>query len=187
LLLALLLLPLGSHASQIGGDFSLTDHRGAPFNLQQMRGKVVLLFFGYTHCPDICPTELASVAAVLDALKERAAGVQGLFITVDPERDTPEVLASYVPYFSSMLIGLTGSAEEIGRVAAQYRARYRKQPRDDGRYAMEHSAQLHVIDTAGSLVTAIPYGLPAEHILNVVDELLRRRSGERLPQAGAPE
>jgi len=177
LLLGLLLLTAGAGASQLGGDFTLTDQHGERFQLDQLRGKVVLLFFGYTYCPDICPTELASIAAVFDALEERALQVQGLFVTVDPERDTPEVLNNYVRYFHEDLIGLTGTAAEIERVALQYRVRYSKHELDDGNYTIDHSAQLYVIDREGTLTSAVPYGLPAEHVLNVVDDLLR--TGDR--------
>jgi len=177
LLLGLLLLTAGSGASQLGGDFTLTDQHGERFQLDQLRGKVVLLFFGYTYCPDICPTELASIAAVFDALEERALQVQGLFVTVDPERDTPEVLNNYVRYFHEDLIGLTGTAAEIERVALQHRVRYSKHELDDGNYTIDHSAQLYVIDREGTLTSAVPYGLPAEHVLNVVDDLLR--TGDR--------
>jgi len=177
LLLGLLLLTAGSGASQLGGDFTLTDQHGERFQLDQLRGKVVLLFFGYTYCPDICPTELASIAAVFDALEERALQVQGLFVTVDPERDTPEVLNNYVRYFHEDLIGLTGTAAEIERVALQHRVRYSKHELDDGNYTIDHSAQLYVIDREGTLTSAVPYGLVAEHVLNVVDDLLR--TGDR--------
>ena len=177
LLLGLLLLTAGSGASQLGGDFTLTDQYGERFQLDQLRGKVVLLFFGYTYCPDICPTELASIAAVFDALEERALQVQGLFVTVDPERDTPEVLNNYVRYFHEDLIGLTGTAAEIERVALQHRVRYSKHELDDGNYTIDHSAQLYVIDREGTLTSAVPYGLVAEHVLNVVDDLLR--TGDR--------
>lgn len=165
----------GLGTSVVGGDFVLTDQDGNRFQLQQLRGRVVLLFFGYTYCPDICPTELTSVAAVLDALEEKEDRVQGLFVSVDPERDTPAVLKNYIPYFNAKLIGLTGTAAQIAAVAEQYRVRYRKHQRDDGRYTMDHSALLYVIDPMGALVAAIPYGLPAEHILNVVEELLATR------------
>ena len=172
LLLGLALLTAGAGASRLGGDFTLTDQHGECFRLDQLRGKVVLLFFGYTYCPDICPTQLASIAAVLAALEERALQVQGVFVTVDPERDTPEVLNNYVRYFHEDLIGLTGTAAEIERVARQYRVRYSKYERDDGHYTMDHSAQLYVIDREGTLTSTIPYGFPAEHVLNVVDDLL---------------
>jgi cytochrome oxidase Cu insertion factor (SCO1/SenC/PrrC family) len=156
----------------IGGDFSLTDQAGQPFRLAQLRGKVVLLFFGYTFCPDICPTELANLSAVLNELPHAGDQVQGVFVTVDPERDTPRVLADYVGYFSRHLIGLTGSPDQIAQVAEKYRVKYRKNPRPGGAYSVDHSVNLYVIDRAGELATVIPYGLPPEHVLEVVRRLL---------------
>lgn len=179
MLMGLALIPVVPQAVPLGGDFQLTDQNGQPFHLHQLRGKVVLLFFGYTYCPDVCPTELASLAAVFEALEERAAEVQGVFVTVDPERDTPQVLNNYVRYFHAGLLGLTGSAAEIERVAQQYHVKYRRHERDGGDYAMDHSAQLYVIDREGELSSAIPYGLPAEHVLNVVSDLLRSGSGQK--------
>jgi len=156
----------------LGGDFSLTDQDGRLFELQQLRGKVVLIFFGYTFCPDICPTELATVAAVLNELEDDSEQVQGVFVSVDPERDNPQILKSYIGYFNKHLIGLTGSPDEIERVANRYRVKFRKQPRTDGAYSMDHSANLYVIDRTGQLFAVIPYGLPPEHVLGVVRRLL---------------
>ncbi len=160
----------------IGGDFSLTNQHGHPFQLQQLRGKVVLMLFGYTFCPDICPTELASLAAVLKQLEGAAEQVQGVFVTIDPARDTPEVLKDYVGYFGKDLIGLSGSLDEVERVAGQYRVKYRKQPRPGGAYSMDHSADLYVIDRSGQLFAVVPYGLPPEHVLGVVQRLLESDS-----------
>lgn len=159
----------------LGGDFSLTDQFGNQFELQQLRGKVVLLFFGYTYCPDICPTELSSINMLLRQLQGDAEQVQGIFVSVDPERDTPEVLKKYLAYFNKSLIGLTGSSEEVATVAAQYRAKYAKHERTDGPYSMDHSASLYVIDRVGKLSTVIPYGLPPEHMLGVVQHLLHEQ------------
>lgn len=156
----------------IGGDFSLTNQYGQPFQLQELRGKVVLMFFGYTSCPDICPTELSNLAAVLNELEGAAEQVQGIFVTIDPERDRPEVLKDYVGYFSKDLIGLTGSSGQIEEVAGKYRAKYRKTPRPGGAYSMDHSADLYVIDQSGQLFAVVPYGLPPEHVLGVVRRLL---------------
>ena len=156
----------------IGGDFSLTDQDGRLFQLQQFRGKVVLVFFGYTFCPDICPTEMANLSAVLHELKDAPERAQGVFVTVDPERDTPQVLKHYVSYFNEHLIGLTGSPDQIDRVARQYRVKYRKNRRPGGAYSMDHSANLYVIDPTGRLATMVPYGLPPEHVLGIVRRLL---------------
>jgi protein SCO1/2 len=156
----------------IGGDFSLTDQDGRSFQLNQLGGKVVLLFFGYTFCPDICPTELASLAAVLNALEDDTEQVQAVFVTVDPERDTPEVLKSYVSYFNKNLIGLTGSSDQIAQVTNRYRVKFHKHSRPGGAYSIDHSANLYVINRAGQLAMVVPYGLPPEHVLSVVRHLL---------------
>ncbi len=160
-----------------GGDFTLTDQTGTPFSLTQLRGKLVLLFFGYTYCPDICPTELSHVAAVLDALGEEAAGVQGLFVSLDPDRDTPAVLRNYTHYFNQGLIGLTGTQAEVDRVAGQYQVRYSRHALANGSYSLDHSANLYVIDRQGALAAVVPYGLPPEHLLNLVRDLLDRSRG----------
>jgi cytochrome c peroxidase len=113
--------PKTQKTNTVGGDFTLTDHHGKSFNLTQLRGKIVLIFFGYTHCPDVCPTELARMAQLLKQLGDDADKVQGLFISVDPERDTPAILSQYVPYFHTSLIGLTGSQDQVQAVADAYR------------------------------------------------------------------
>jgi len=158
----------------VGGDFSLIDDDGRPFELTQLRGKLVLLFFGYTFCPDICPTELSNLAAVLDALGPKADRVQGLFVSLDPHRDTPSVLHDYTRYFSEALIGLTGTPAQVERVAQQYRVRYQRHEQADGRYSLDHSANLYVIDGEGRLAAVVPYGLPPEHVLELVRDLLAK-------------
>ena len=162
-------------AAAPGGDFSLTDQNGGRFDLQQLRGKVVVLLFGYTYCPDICPTELSNLAAVFDALQAQASQVRGVFVSLDPERDTPKVLKDYVGYFSPDLIGLTGSPQAIARVARQYKVKYSKHATANGGYSLDHSANLYVIDKTGKLDTVVPYGLPPEHLLRVVRSLLENK------------
>ncbi|WP_456446658.1 SCO family protein [Thiolapillus sp.] len=178
-LLGLLLFLVPAHAAT-GGDFSLTDQHGKPFQLQQLRGKVVLLFFGYTSCPDVCPTELAGISRVLKLLKADAAKVQGVFVSVDPGRDSPKVLAEYVRYFDESLIGLTGSPSEIETVAKQYQVSYSKHPNPGGGYAMDHTANLYVIDPNGKLFAIVPYGFPPEHVVDVVKEILTNPAGKDL-------
>lgn len=157
---------------KIGGDFQLKDHRGQPFELNQLEGKLVMLFFGYTYCPDICPTELGNMAAVFDALGEQAERVQGVFVSLDPARDTAEVLANYVSYFHPEMLGLTGSQVEIERVTQQYRVSYQRHERADGGYSIDHSANLYLINTEGELTAVVPYGLPPEHVLEMVQGIL---------------
>ncbi|MCU7848198.1 MAG: SCO family protein [Candidatus Thiodiazotropha sp. (ex Lucinoma kastoroae)] len=159
-------------AAEMGGDFSLLDQDGSPFQLQQLRGKVVLLFFGYTYCPDVCPTELSNISAVLSGLEHQADQVQGLFITLDAERDKPKVLKDYTGFFNKDLIGLTGSQADIDQVAAQYRVKFQKHITGKDHYSIDHSANLYVIDRNGQLATVVPYGFPPEHVLDVVQHLL---------------
>ncbi len=171
-LLVLSLFIAAVHAAGVGGDFSLTDQHGQPFQLQQLRGKVVLLFFGYTSCPDVCPTELAGISKVLKSLKADIAKVQGLFVSVDPERDSPEILAEYVRYFDASLIGLTGSQSDIETVTKQYQVSYGKHPTPGGGYSMDHTANLYVIGANGKLFAIIPYGFPPEHVVDMLKEML---------------
>jgi len=139
-----------------GADFGkaleLTGHDGRPRTLADFRGKVVVLFFGYTHCPDICPTTLADMAAVMKKLGPDAARVQVLFVTVDPQRDTPEVLAKYVPAFDPGFLGLSGDAEATQRTAKEFKIFYELRPAGTpGAYTVDHSAQSYVLDAQGRL------------------------------------
>ncbi|MEW8231807.1 MAG: SCO family protein [Candidatus Thiodiazotropha endolucinida] len=161
-----------ANTEELGGEFSLTDHNNNPFELRQLQGKLVLLFFGYTYCPDICPTELANVAAVLNELDDQGDQVQGLFVSLDPGRDSPEVMRDYVHYFNKGLVGLTGSEDEVAQVARQYRVNYKRHEREDGGYSIDHSANLYLIDGKGKLTAVVPYGMPPKHILDLVRGLL---------------
>jgi len=139
-----------------GADFgralALTGHDGKPHSLEEFRGKAVVLFFGYTHCPDICPTTLADTAAALKKLGADASRVQVLFVTVDPERDTPQVLAQYVPAFDPGFLGLYGDAQATQRAAKEFRIFYAKNPSSTpGSYTVDHSAQTFVFDPQGRL------------------------------------
>ena len=139
-----------------GADFgkalSLTGHDGKPRTLADFRGKLVVLSFGYTHCPDVCPTTLADTAAALKQLGAAAARVQVLFVTVDPERDTPALLAQYVPAFDPSFLGLTGDAAAIEKAAKEFKIFYEKRPgAAPGAYTVDHSAQSYVLDREGRL------------------------------------
>ena len=156
----------------IGGDFTLTDHNGKPFSLKSQRGKLVLIFFGYTYCPDICPTELSALSTVLKSLEKDVDKVTALFITVDPERDTVDKLKNYVHYYSPHLIGLTGSKEDIDKVTKAYHVQYKIHPHKstDKNYIVDHSASLYVVNQQGKLDQIIPFGLPVKHIQTVISE-----------------
>ena len=157
-------------ANKLGGDFQLTDHNGNHFDLKQLRGKISLLFFGYTHCPDVCPTELANMARLLKQLDTESDNVQGLFVSVDPTRDTPERLSQYVPYFHPKLIGLTGSAADVKTVTSAYKVHSNVQKTEgkDLQYLVDHSANLFIIDGNGKLAQIVPFGFPQAHILEAV-------------------
>lgn len=132
----------------IGGAFALTDEDGRSVTDQTYRGKWVLVFFGFTHCPDVCPTALNDISIVLDQLGPRADKVQALFISVDPERDTAQLLKEYTGSFHPNIVGLTGTAEQIAAAAKAYRVYYKKVPTDDG-YTMDHSAITYVMSPDG--------------------------------------
>ena len=136
--------------STIGGDFRLTDHTGRVRSLSDFRGKVVAIFFGYTHCPDVCPTALAELAQTVKRLGARGDEVQILFITVDPARDTQKVLAQYVPAFDPRFLGLYGDPATTAKVAAAYKVFFAPQPPNvSGNYTVDHSAAIFVIDSRG--------------------------------------
>lgn len=153
--------------SAFRADFELTDHTGMVRTQEDYAGRWMLVFFGFANCPDVCPTTLAEVAAVMDGLDEDAAQVQPLFITIDPERDTPSVLADFLPRFEAGIVGLTGSPDQIDRTADSFHIFYEKveEAAAPGGYTMGHSSQLFLFDPEGGYVKAWSYGTPAEEIL----------------------
>jgi protein SCO1 len=135
-----------------GKSLELTDHRGTLRRLADFRGKAVVLFFGYTHCPDVCPTTLADMAQAMRQLGADAERVQMLFVTVDPERDTQTALARYVPAFDPRFLGLRGDLEATRRAAQEFKIYFEKRPgKTPGEYSVDHSAQSYVIDPQGRL------------------------------------
>jgi protein SCO1/2 len=157
-----------------GRDFALTDHHGKPRTLADFRGKVVVLFFGYTQCPDVCPTTLAELAEVMRQLGPDAARVQVLFATIDPERDTAQLLAQYVPAFNPTFLGLRGDDDATARTAKEFRVFYQKQPgRTPDTYTMDHSAGTFVFDPQGRLRVYVSYGQGPEVFVHDIRELLR--------------
>lgn len=162
-------------AVAIGGPFHLTDHTGRAVTEASFRGRLMLIFFGFTHCPDICPTELQVIAEVLDRLGPQADRLVPLFITVDPDRDTPEALARYVELFDPRIVGLTGTAEQIAAVARAFRVYYAKvHPPDATTYTMDHSAFLYLMDAEGRLVALFRPGTGAAEIAAAIAAHLRR-------------
>jgi protein SCO1/2 len=142
---------------QIGGPFTLTTHRGETVTDETFRGKFMLIFFGFTHCPDVCPTELAKFAQVLQVLGPAANTVQPLFITIDPERDTAEALARHISLFDERILGLTGTPEQIAAVTKNYRVYYAKAPSESaGDYLMDHSSFAYLMAPDGSFIDVFP-------------------------------
>ncbi|WP_198374327.1 SCO family protein [Neoroseomonas rubea] len=134
----------------LGGPFTLTDHTGRAVTERDFAGRAVLLYFGYTYCPDVCPTELGTIAAALDAMGPAGERVTPVFVTIDPERDTQAALADYVSRFHPRMVGLTGTAEQIAQAARAYRVYYAKvRPRDLGDYLMDHSSFIYFVGPDG--------------------------------------
>jgi protein SCO1/2 len=159
--------------AEFARDFQLTDHNGKARTLADFKGKVVVIFFGYTYCPDACPTTMGELALVMKELGKDAARLQVLFITVDPERDTPAVLSKYVPAFHPDFLGLYGDADATARTAKEFRIIYQKQPLKDGGYTVDHSAGSYLYDTAGRVRLFAQYGQGAQPLLHDIRLLLQ--------------
>ena len=160
--------------ASFGKTLELKDHNGQPRTLADFKGKVVTLFFGFTHCPDVCPTTLVEMANVMKELGSDAGRVQVLFVSVDPERDTADVLKRYVPAFHPSFLGLTGNAEEIARAAKEFKIYYQKQKLPGGGYTMDHSAGTYILDSEGRLRLFAQYGAGAPALLHDIRQLLKR-------------
>jgi protein SCO1 len=157
----------------IGGPFTLVGRDGKTVTDRAFRGKYMLVFFGFTHCPDICPAELQVMSAALDALGPKANEIIPIFITLDPERDAPPVVTGYVMNFSPRFVGLTGSPEQIAEAAKAYRVTYSKFQEDEtkpGDYSIDHSALVYLMGKDGEYLTHFAYGTPAAKMA----ETLRR-------------
>jgi cytochrome oxidase Cu insertion factor (SCO1/SenC/PrrC family) len=147
-----------SGTALVGGPFTLTDQTGREVTDETFKGRYMLVYFGYTYCPDVCPTSLQVMMAALDAMGDKAGRVQPIFISVDPERDTVKEIASYVEYFGDDLIGLTGTPEQIAAAAKAYRVFYQKVEQDgaDG-YLMDHSSIFYLMGPDGAFVKHFSY------------------------------
>ena len=160
--------------SSFGRDFELMAPDGKPRRLADFRGKAVALFFGYTQCPDVCPTTLAALADAMKRLGPDADRVQVLFVTVDPERDTPALLAQYVPAFDPRFLGLYGDSDATARTAKEFKVLYQKVPGASvGSYTMDHSAGTYVYDPQGRLRLYVSNGQGADVFVHDLRELLR--------------
>jgi protein SCO1/2 len=155
----------------VGGPFALVDHTGAPRTDAQFRGKLLLLYFGFTSCPDVCPTDLQSIGQAMERLGKSAEGVQPLFVTLDPERDTPQRLAGYVTFFHPRLIGLSGDAGSIAQAARAYKVYYAKVANANG-YTIDHSGYVYLMDRAGKYLGFFPPGTPPDRMADVIRPFL---------------
>ena len=164
-----------THADSLGGDFTLTKHTGETFRLSDIQGYVGVIFFGFTQCPDVCPNTLMDIQRLMVSLKDRAKEVKVLFISVDPQRDTPEKLESYVHYFNKNMIGLTGSRAAIDKVLEQYNATVSfKGDLASNNYQVEHNANLFLIDKHGEIGSIIlprtPFAVLQQQVIKLIDQ-----------------
>ncbi len=163
--------------ASFGRDFKLNDPAGKVRTLADFRGKVVVMFFGYTQCPDVCPTTLSDLAAAMQKLGADAGRVQVLFVTIDPQRDTPELLSHYVPAFNPTFLGLWGDDAATAAAAREFKILYQKQPGPTpNSYSMDHSAGTFIFDPQGRLRLFVTHGQGPELFAHDIRELLRATS-----------
>ena len=156
----------------IGGPFRLTDQNGKTVTDVDLKGKWSLIYFGYTHCPDACPTALNDIAIALDELGPQRAAVRPVFITVDPERDTADALKAYVTSFDAPILALTGTPEQVAQAAKAYRVYYAKHPEAGGDYSMDHSSVIYVMDPQGRFTASFTHESTPEQIAERLKKLL---------------
>jgi protein SCO1/2 len=160
----------GTH---LGKGLSMVDQDGRPRTLADYAGKVLVVFFGYTQCPDVCPTSLAELAQVMQVLGSDASRVQVVMITVDPERDTPEVMKQYVQTFNPAFVGLTGTPEQVKQAAASFKVYYAKVPAKNGKdYSMDHSAAFYLLDAKGEARVLAGNGTDVDSLAHDIKALL---------------
>jgi protein SCO1/2 len=159
-------------ASAIGGPFQLVDQNGKTVTDGDLKGKWSLIYFGYTHCPDACPTALNDISIALSELGPKRDAVRPVFITVDPERDTPESLKAYVTSFDAPILALTGTAEQVAKAAKVYRVYYAKHPEAGGDYSMDHSSVIYVMDPEGRFTASFTHESAPEQISERLKKLI---------------
>jgi len=158
--------------SAIGGSFTLVDQNGKTVTNTALEGKWLLVYFGYTHCPDACPTTLNNIALALHDLGGQRDEVRPVFITIDPERDTPQVMKDYVTAFDAPILALTGTAAEVAQAAKNYRVYYAKHPEAGGDYSMDHSSVIYVMDPKGRFTASFTGEDPPAQIAERLKKLL---------------
>jgi protein SCO1/2 len=163
-----------SGTALVGGPFSLLGTDGKTVTDADFRGRYMLIFFGFTHCPDICPAELQVIAQALDKLGDKGKKVVPVFVTLDPERDTPQVMGEYVKSFGPNFVGLTGTPEAIAAAAKAYRVAYAKVENKEsaGDYSVDHSALAYLMDPEGKYVTHFTYGTSADEMAEKLNKIL---------------
>ena len=157
--------------ARLNPSFELTSHLGKSTNIDDFSGKVVAVFFGFTHCPDVCPTTMYELKGIKDSLGSDGDMLQVIFVSLDPERDSIAVLEKFIPSFDPSFIGLTGTAAEIKKIAGQYKIYYQKVGGDEN-YTIDHSSAIYLIDKKGSIRIRHPYGSSQEMIVNDIKSLL---------------
>ena len=166
-----------ANSVNLGGPFELVDQYGRKFTHEDLKGKYTFLYFGYTHCPDVCPMGLTVIAEALAQLGEERRNFRVVMVSVDPERDTPQVLKDYLENFGPEFIGLTGTPEQIRAMARQWRAFYRKTPEKNGDYRIDHSAIIFLLDKQGHYLKHFSYNISPERMVQGIREALAQERG----------
>ncbi|MCJ2072371.1 SCO family protein [Methylobacterium sp. J-030] len=172
-----------SHPRKVGGPFAMADLDGRPVSQADLLGKPTALFFGFTHCPEVCPTTLATLSAALNRMGRDADRLNVVFVTLDPERDTPDSLRDYLTTFDPRIRGFVGTPDQVARMADAYHVAYRRIPMKDGDYTMEHSATVALFDRNGRMVGEIGYGEDEDRALSKLITLAL--PGQCAPGGGA--
>lgn len=163
-----------SSTVKIGGPFNLVDTRGAPVTEKALLGKPTAIFFGFTYCPEVCPTTLAELTTVLKTLGPDADKLNVVFVSVDPERDTPEQMKLYLSNFDPHIQGFTGTPEQIAAITKAYRVYYQKVPLDGGGYTVDHSSAVYLLDDKGEFDGVVAYKTPPDEVVVRLRKLLGR-------------
>ncbi|MFT4097880.1 MAG: SCO family protein [Rhodoblastus sp.] len=171
---ALYFLTSTPRATTIGGPFRLKDQNGAIIDSAALKGRPYAIFFGFTHCPEICPTTMGDMAALMAKLGPEAKDFKVYFVSVDPERDTPEVLRNYLASFEPHVVGLTGTPDEIADIARKFRVYYRKVPTEGGDYTMDHSAFVYLMGKDGGFRNVIGYQEKPDRALEKLKTLIEQ-------------
>lgn len=157
-----------------GGTYSLVDQTGKPIDQTMFQGHPSMLFFGFTHCPDVCPTTLAEMASWFEALGDEGKDLHGYFVSIDPERDTPAIIGDYVSFVSSRITGVTGELSEIDKMAKAWGIYYQKVPVEGADYTMDHTATVFLLNAKGEFEGTITYGEPNDTALGKLHKLLAK-------------